>query len=56
MNDPAVTAQRQQVRQQGLIAGLVTLPFRFLGVLCGSLLLCILIECIGLHFWWPEEG
>lgn len=56
MNDPAVAAQRQQVRQQGLIAGLVTLPFRFLGVLCGSLLLCILIECIGLHFWWPEEG
>ena len=38
MSDPAVAAQRQQQRQQGLIAGLVTLPFRFFGVLCGALL------------------
>ncbi|MBN0832341.1 TIGR03747 family integrating conjugative element membrane protein, partial [Pseudomonas aeruginosa] len=29
MSDPAVAAQRQQQRQQGLIAGLITLPFRF---------------------------
>ncbi|MCK9987907.1 MAG: hypothetical protein AzoDbin1_04379 [Azoarcus sp.] len=56
MNDPAAAAQRQQVRQQGLIASLVTLPFRFFGVLCGSLLLCIVIECVGLHFFWPEQG
>lgn len=56
MNDPAVAAQRQQVQQQGVIAGLVTLPFRLFGVLCGSLLLCILIECVGTHFFWPEEG
>lgn len=56
MSDPAGTAQRQQVRQQGLIAGLITLPFRFFGVLCGSLFLCIVIECIGLHFFWPEES
>ena len=39
MSDPAVAAQRQQQRQQGLIAGLVTLPFRFFGVLCGALLI-----------------
>lgn len=56
MNDPAVAAQRQQVRQQGAIASLVTLPFRFFGVLCGSLLLCIVIECVGMHFFWPDEG
>jgi len=56
MNDPAVAAQRQQVQQQGLIAGLVTLPFRFFGVLCGSLMLCLVIECVGLHFFWPEQG
>lgn len=56
MNDPAVAAQRQQVRQQGAIAGLVRLPFRFFGVLCGSLLLCIVIECVGMHFFWPDEG
>ncbi len=56
MSDPAVAAQRQQMQQQGLIASLITLPFRFFGVLCGSLLLCILIECIGMHFFWPEQG
>lgn len=56
MNDPAVAAQHQQVRQQGLLPGLLTLPFRFFGVLCGSLFLCIVIKCVGLHFFWPEEG
>ncbi|RWT23352.1 TIGR03747 family integrating conjugative element membrane protein [Raoultella planticola] len=56
MSDPAATAQRQQNRQQGLIAGIITLPFRFFGVLCGSLLLCIVIECVGMHLFWPEQG
>jgi len=56
MSDPAVAAQRQQQGQQGLISSLVTLPFRLFGVLCGSLLLCILIECVGMHFFWPEQG
>ena len=54
MSDPAVAAQRQQQRQQGLIAGLITLPFRFFGVLCGALLLCILqggnAGLLGCHF------
>lgn len=56
MSDPAVAAERQQQRQQGLIASLVTLPFRFFGVLCGALLLCIVIECVGMHFFWPDQG
>ncbi len=56
MSDPAVAAQRQQQRQQGLIASLVTLPFRFFGVLSGALLLCILIACVGMHFFWPDQG
>lgn len=56
MTDPAVAAQRQQRGQQGLLVSLVTLPFRFVGVLCGSLLLCIVIECLGMHFVWPEQG
>jgi integrating conjugative element membrane protein (TIGR03747 family) len=55
MNGPAAVPQSQQVREQGLIATLFTLPFRLFGVLCGSLLLCILIECVGLHFFWPEQ-
>lgn len=56
MSDPASTAQREQVRQQGLIASIITFPLRFFGVLCGSLLLCIVIECVGMHFFWPEQG
>jgi len=40
MRDVAATAQRQQ----GLILGLITVPFRCSGVLCGSLLLCIVVE------------
>jgi len=56
MSDPAVVAQRQQQRQQGLLAGLITLPFRFLGVLFGSLFLSIVIECVALHTLWPEQG
>ncbi len=56
MSDPAVVAKREQVKQQGLIASVITLPFRLFGVLCGSLLLSIAIECVGLHFFWPDES
>lgn len=56
MRDPATTAQHQQVRKQGLLAGILTMPFRLFGVLVGSLLLSILIECIGMHFFWPEQN
>ena len=56
MGDPASVAQQQQARQQGLLTGLITLPLRFIGVLLGSLLLCLLIELIGLHLFWPDQG
>lgn len=56
MKDPAATAERQQTRRQGLIAGIVTLPLRLFGVLIGSLLLSIVIECVGMHLVWPEQG
>ncbi|EKF72829.1 hypothetical protein A11A3_16767 [Alcanivorax hongdengensis A-11-3] len=55
MSDPAATAQRQQTRQRNLVGTVVTLPFRLFGVLCGSLLLCILVEWVGMHLFWPEE-
>lgn len=55
MSDPAAVAQRQQAREQGLVATIVTLPFRLFGVLCGALLLCILIECVGMNFFWAEQ-
>lgn len=56
MSDPASAAQQQQARQQGLILALMTLPLRLIGVLLGSLLLCLLIELVGLHLFWPEQG
>lgn len=56
MKDTAATAERQQARRQGLIASLITLPFRLFGVLIGSLLLSIIIECVGMHLFWPEQG
>ena len=55
MSDPAAVAQRQQAREQGLVATLVTLPFRLFGVLCGALLLSILIECVGMNSFWAEQ-
>lgn len=56
MSDPAVVAQRQQAQRHSFVARAITLPFRFFGVLCGSLLLCILVEWVGMHLCWPERG
>lgn len=56
MRDPACVAQQQQARQQWLVMGLFTLPLRFIGALLGSLLLCLVIELVGLHLFWPEQG
>lgn len=56
MSDAAVTAQREQNQRQGLIVGLITLPFRLLGVLIGSLLFSIVVECVGMHLFWKDEG
>lgn len=56
MRDPASVAQQQQARQHGLVMGLITLPLRFIGVLLGSLMLCLVIELVGMHLFWPEQG
>lgn len=56
MSDPAAVAERQQRRQQGWIAGLIGLPFRLFGMLCGSLVLAILLEWIGMLFIWSDQG
>ena len=56
MSGAANTARQPQTQPQGLIAALITLPFRLFGMLCGSLLLSILIECIGMHLFWSDQG
>jgi len=56
LKDAASTAQREQNQRQGLIVGTITLPFRLLGVLIGSLLFSIVVECVGMHLFWKDEG
>ncbi|MBP0714268.1 TIGR03747 family integrating conjugative element membrane protein [Burkholderia sola] len=56
MSDAASTAQREQNRRQGLIAGTIGLPFRMFGVLIGSLLFSIIVECVGMHLFWKDQG
>lgn len=56
MKDPANATQRQQAHQQGLLTSIITLPLRMFGVLIGSLLLSIIIECVGMHLFWPDQG
>lgn len=56
MKDAASTAQREQNQRQGLIVGTLTLPFRLLGVLIGSLLFSIVVECVGMHLFWKDQG
>ena len=55
MSEPA-PAHAQGPAQPSLLAKLFLLPFHLFGVLCGALLLSITIECIGVAFFWPEEG
>lgn len=56
MRDPANVARQQQAREHGFVAALITLPLRFIGVLLGSLLLSLLIELVGMHVFWPDQG
>src|SRR3989344_1430659 len=56
LQDAASTAQREQNQRQGLIVGTLTLPFRLLGVLIGSLLFSIVVECVGMHLFWKDQG
>ncbi|MCG8277443.1 TIGR03747 family integrating conjugative element membrane protein [Stenotrophomonas sp. NLF4-10] len=56
MSDAATTTRREQNRRQGLIVGTITLPLRVLGVLIGSLLFSIVMECVGMHLFWKDQG
>lgn len=56
MREPASTAQRQQASPRGLFINLITLPWRLFGMLCASLLLSIIVECVGMHLYWSDQG
>lgn len=55
-DDPPRAAPRERAEPEGLIFSLLTLPLRLFGVLCGALLLSILFECIGMHWFWKGES
>lgn len=47
---------QQAAKPKTLIGKVLTLPFTLFGILCGSLLLSIIFEFIGVYFFWPEQG
>jgi integrating conjugative element membrane protein (TIGR03747 family) len=55
MSDSDATAN-QPARRPGLIYRVMTLPFHLFGVLVGSLLISILIECVGMHLFWKDQS
>jgi len=56
MSSPAGAAQSQQAHAHGLVVSALVLPLQLFGMLCGSLILSILVELIGMHWVWPEQG
>lgn len=51
------TQNEQSVnRPKTLFGKLLSLPFTMFGILCGSLLLSIIIECVGIYLFWQEQG
>ncbi|RRV10053.1 TIGR03747 family integrating conjugative element membrane protein [Pseudomonas sp. v388] len=58
MANPTQSAQTQQqrVREKGRIMRALSIPFAFIGLLLGSLFISVLIEWIGLCFYWREQG
>lgn len=56
MSRDASVSSGNDPRRRTFVGWLVTLPLQAFGMLCGSLLLSILIECIGVRWLWPEES
>ncbi|MFJ5299206.1 TIGR03747 family integrating conjugative element membrane protein [Pseudomonas sp. NPDC088368] len=56
MADVAEKAQQQQVREQSWFGSLLTLPFRFIGIMFLSLGGAVFVEWLCLFFIWPEAG
>lgn len=48
--------QQQAVKPKTITGKLLALPFAAFGIVCGSLILSIIVELVGMSFFWPEEG
>lgn len=56
MAAPTQTAHQQQDSSRGLIGGTLSLPFKLIGILLFSLLVSLILEYVGIYFFWPEQG
>lgn len=54
MSDNSVN--QQTAKSKTWFGKIIGLPFSVFGILCGSLLLSIMIECLGLYFIWSDQG
>ncbi|RUS67420.1 hypothetical protein CUZ56_01365 [Saezia sanguinis] len=55
-SNTATTVKHQQAAPKNLFWSIATLPLTLFGVLCGSLLLSILVEIVGMHLFWKDQG
>lgn len=56
MADTASTAQQQQDRPKTLLGKMLGLPLALFGILCASLFISIIVEIVGMSFFWADEG
>jgi integrating conjugative element membrane protein (TIGR03747 family) len=56
MADAADNAPQQQARPKTLIGKLVGLPPTVFGILIASLAISIIVEIIGMNFFWKDQG
>jgi len=56
MSDVPSSAQKQQAAPKNLFWSIVTLPLTLFGVLCGALLLSVIVELVGMHLFWKDQG
>jgi integrating conjugative element membrane protein (TIGR03747 family) len=55
-NTPTKTNERPSEKRKGLLGVALSIPFKIFGVLLGSLILSLILEYIGLAFFWKAEG
>ena len=56
MSDTTTTAPRQPNASKGLVFTLVVFPFQLFGILCAALFLSVIVEWVGMKFFWPDTG
>lgn len=56
MADAPTTAQNQQAKPKTFIGKTLGLPFTVIGILIASLVISIVVEIVGMSFFWKEQG